>query len=322
MKNETDEKEKIQAEQKDVSEKEEEKQSSTSSKNTCLPWVILSLGSLIVLTIAVFAGMKLQKSYGSKLFGSLLPQKEEEVKVTETPTAKVKTKEDFLIDVFRYPGSTEIPVSDDMYCVQLLLYTNDPVITVYQYYEDLIDLNGWETGPVGMETGDKAGFFYIYQDDFGADINMKEEASEHGSTKIEVNITCKNGDAVTSTYIVPSRIPSVGPTILPASPASEPINQHEYVLPFSATRAVARQDLTGLTPWELKVARNEIYARHGRPFVHQDLTCYFEKQQWYGIDPEYTEDSLSTLETSNAVFILNFEKEINSPLLNKDTGCR
>ncbi len=80
--------------------------------------------------------------------------------------------------------------------------------------------------------------------------------------------------------------------------------------------------MVGLTEWQLKVARNEIYARHGRDFVHQDLSCYFDKLSWYKIDPEYNENRLSPLEISNAVFILNYEKEINSSLINKDTGCK
>jgi hypothetical protein len=94
------------------------------------------------------------------------------------------------------------------------------------------------------------------------------------------------------------------------------------ILPESNIRNVIRADFSGMTPWELKVARNEIYARHGRPFVHQDLACYFANTSWYRRDPNYTDSRLSTLEQRNAVFILNYEKEIGSPVWGVDTGCK
>lgn len=95
----------------------------------------------------------------------------------------------------------------------------------------------------------------------------------------------------------------------------------DYVIEDSNIRKISRSELVGLTPWQLKVARNEIYARHGREFVHKDLTCYFNSKSWYKINPNFSESNLSTIENSNISVILNYEKEINSPLLEKDTGC-
>jgi len=151
---------------------------------------------------------------------------------------------------------------------------------------------------------------------------------------------------VTSQWVSPTPQPVVQPTIeLTIEPSIEPTLQitiqpeltdapepleppsdegaelTDYILPFSDAKKVTEVDLADLTPWELKVARNEIYARHGREFVHQDLACYFADQAWYSIDPDFSTASLSSLEVANATFILNYEKEISSPLLNKDSGC-
>lgn len=118
--------------------------------------------------------------------------------------------------------------------------------------------------------------------------------------------------------------PSESMIIAPSSvlsPSPNLTDESEYILDFSSTRTVNIDDLTNLTPWELKVARNEIYARHGRDFVHQDLSCYFNKQAWYQVNTDYSDSKISKLETSNATFILNYEKEIGSPLINKDSGC-
>jgi len=128
--------------------------------------------------------------------------------------------------------------------------------------------------------------------------------------------------SVTPSPSIAALLPSVTP-LLSVTPSPSPeLTAQEYILPFSDTRAVTTADLTGLTSWELKVARNEIYARHGRPFIHKDLSCYFAKQSWYILDPDYSDESLSKLELTNANTVLDYEKSIASPLIAKDTGCQ
>ncbi len=95
----------------------------------------------------------------------------------------------------------------------------------------------------------------------------------------------------------------------------------DYILLDSNARVISESELVGLTPWQLKVARNEIYARHGREFVHKDLQCYFAKKSWYGIDPLYSESALSTTENRNVAIILAYEEKTDSPLLQTDSGC-
>ena len=36
-----------------------------------------------------------------------------------------------------------------------------------------------------------------------------------------------------------------------------------------------------LTEWDLEIARNEIYARHGRGFNDSTIQSYFDRQDWY-----------------------------------------
>ncbi len=105
------------------------------------------------------------------------------------------------------------------------------------------------------------------------------------------------------------------PSIIPDT------TSNNYLLPMSNSQKITTKDLSDFDDLDLKRARNEIYARHGRKFVSQDMACYFTKQSWYKINPNYSEKLLSSLETSNAIFILNYEKEKQSPLINKDSGC-
>ena len=55
----------------------------------------------------------------------------------------------------------------------------------------------------------------------------------------------------------------------------------EYVLPESAARAMAEWELAGLSAGQLRLARNELFARHGRLFVDQTLQQYFCGCSWY-----------------------------------------
>lgn len=111
--------------------------------------------------------------------------------------------------------------------------------------------------------------------------------------------------------------PSLIPSLKPTNAIS-----NNFILSDSDKRLITESELTGLTPWQLKVARNEIYARHGRSFIHQDLACYFQKQSWYQIDPSFIDTNLTTIEKQNVQTILNYERKINSQVTNKDTGCQ
>lgn len=125
----------------------------------------------------------------------------------------------------------------------------------------------------------------------------------------------------------PSERLIVAPTITPTISTSESptpkvtISSGNFIFSQSDKEIIKESQLISLTPWQLKVARNEIYARHGRSFVHQDLSCYFEKQSWYKLDPKFVDTNLTSVETKNVSVILNYEIKINSPLINKDSGC-
>jgi hypothetical protein len=71
-------------------------------------------------------------------------------------------------------------------------------------------------------------------------------------------------------------------------------------------------DLYSKLPEELRLLRNEIYARHGYVFKSQDLNEYFEKQSWYKENPQFTENRLSEKEKYLKEKIINLEKAIEN----------
>lgn len=100
------------------------------------------------------------------------------------------------------------------------------------------------------------------------------------------------------------------PPVSSESSSQPESSQDFYILPESSQRALTYQDIAGLTPRELMLARNEIFARHGRIFNDPDIRTYFESQSWYHgvIEPEsFTEDLLSQVEKENIAFIQQYE---------------
>lgn len=65
-------------------------------------------------------------------------------------------------------------------------------------------------------------------------------------------------------------------TSQPSDSASE-----GFMISDSAMRYLAKEDLNGLNKEQLRIARNEIYARHGRKFKDEVLQEYFNSQEWY-----------------------------------------
>lgn len=86
----------------------------------------------------------------------------------------------------------------------------------------------------------------------------------------------------------------------------------QYVLPESDSAYLTMSDLEGLTREECRIARNELYARHGRRFDDVELQGYFESCDWYegAISPEDFDDSvLNEYEVANRDLIVMYEKE-------------
>ena len=56
---------------------------------------------------------------------------------------------------------------------------------------------------------------------------------------------------------------------------------NEFVFPYSDTQLLSAADVYYLSDWQLRIAINEIYARHGRKFKDKELQNYFNSLSWY-----------------------------------------
>ena len=83
-----------------------------------------------------------------------------------------------------------------------------------------------------------------------------------------------------------------------------------YIAAWTSTRPVTDADLDGRSNWELTLMRNEIYARHGRPFTNKYIRNYFLSQPWYSPNPNYRDSWLSRLERENAEYIRDYQTAV------------
>jgi hypothetical protein len=86
---------------------------------------------------------------------------------------------------------------------------------------------------------------------------------------------------------------------------------------FFEDRAISEQMLQGLSLHELRLLRNEIYARHGRMFKAEWLQQYFFFQPWYAPDENFKDEQLSGNDKLNVETIVKYENKIHQELSTK-----
>jgi len=79
-----------------------------------------------------------------------------------------------------------------------------------------------------------------------------------------------------------------------------------------ATDLITDETLGAMFAEDLRVLRNEVYARHGRVFKDTELQKYFEAQAWYKANPEFKDDQLNEIEAKNLAKIREAEETATS----------
>lgn len=132
-------------------------------------------------------------------------------------------------------------------------------------------------------------------------VTPKEEAAQN-----QADPTQNTGGNTTININMPD-----GTTTTTNTNGTTTTSSSDYILPYSDTHEYLASELTGLTKRELWLARNEIYARHGRKFNDQELQDYFNSKSWYVplYSPEYFDANigLNSVETKNVNTILSLE---------------
>ncbi|PGM95798.1 TcaA 3rd/4th domain-containing protein [Bacillus cereus] len=172
----------------------------------------------------------------------------------------------------------------------ITVQTNAPGATLYVNQRPVTALTGEEItwGPIGTD-----GSAAIYLERNGE--NGRE------TTKVET-VTAL------SAYNLPFQKKSVEKTVVynVTPPPTTGYVYNGFIFPDSDIRKLTSADLTYLSKEQLKIARNEIYARHGQMFQTKDMQAYFSKQSWYRENPYFT-GVLTTIEAYNVELIKSRE---------------
>lgn len=157
-----------------------------------------------------------------------------------------------------------------------------------------------------------AGLYFKWRGD------MPDAAGSPEPMPTPVQESFENIPEDTEVSFAPAEEPTAVPEPTP-EPTSEPIPEptpgiadRDYIIPDSDSRSLTREDLDGLTQRECCLARNEIYARHGRIFMTSGISVYFTGKSWYRptISAEnFSDESLNSTERGNIDFIARYEQE-------------
>ena len=183
-------------------------------------------------------------------------------------------------------------------------YSTDGLVTIniYNISQDTVSFSFYQTD---------AGQTQAVSADITAEVAGNAAAFSFGDSagnSASGNLTFDNGQLylrVTTAEPVSSVYPNVScimsrnqvvinppePTATPTPSEEQPqvtAESGEYFFPESSSRYLTDEEISNYTSDQLELAKNEIYARHGRQFVTDYIADYFNSKSWYQgtIDPE------------------------------------
>ena len=146
-----------------------------------------------------------------------------------------------------------------------------------------------------------------YQEEFDVSESQEEETDEPIVSSSTEEETFSNTPTPTLTPTVTATptptatpVPTVTATPVPTVGASD----SDYIIPDSSSRILSRSEIESLSDEDLRLAINEIYARHGRKFQSEELQTYFNGKAWYhpSVEAEdFTESMLNETERQNVM---------------------
>lgn len=78
---------------------------------------------------------------------------------------------------------------------------------------------------------------------------------------------------------------------------------------ITSSRLLTEEDIKGFSKSDLKIMRNEIFARHGYIFRDPMLQEYFSQMPWYTPQQaDISQIALSIVEQNNVLFIQRYEQ--------------
>ncbi|HDR7911797.1 zinc ribbon domain-containing protein [Bacillus wiedmannii] len=224
---------------------------------------------------------KFEKQYGPFLPGAQVFQAE-----YKNDYVKLSREEKVVL---MKQGQSNVTIDLALQGQYITVQTNAPGATLYVNQKPVTALAGEEItwGPVATD---------------GSTTIYLERNGENGreTTKVETVTALPS-------YNLPFQKKSTEKTVVyNVTPPTTRYVYNGFIFPDSDIRKLTSTDLTYLSKEQLKIARNEIYARHGHMFQTKDMQEYFSKQSWYRENPYFT-GNLTDIETYNVELIKSRE---------------
>jgi hypothetical protein len=99
-----------------------------------------------------------------------------------------------------------------------------------------------------------------------------------------------------------------------AAEAKPPADVSPLEDPSQLDHVISVDQLSNLSRRDLRILRNTVYARHGRPFKSKLLQAYFDNMSWYQADPAFTDKRLTKVDVTNVRLIKSVEDTLGGPL--------
>jgi len=106
--------------------------------------------------------------------------------------------------------------------------------------------------------------------------------------------------------VIATPAPPLPPPPAPPPLVTPPPAASGFIFSDSDRRYLSRDEIARLTRDQLRIARNEIYARRGRYFQDASLTAHFSRFAWYR--PNTWEPALNAFEKANISLIQSMER--------------
>ncbi len=91
------------------------------------------------------------------------------------------------------------------------------------------------------------------------------------------------------------------------------IDTPKYMIPgdfkSASCKVLTENEIKSYSKSELRLMRNEIFARYGYRFLSTDLKAYFMKKDWYSPRRDNADEFLSDIEKQNIELIIRLEKQ-------------
>jgi cbb3-type cytochrome oxidase subunit 3 len=202
-------------------------------------------------------------------------------------TSKDEQKFDLAGDKYSVPGNIEKPLdfntaekNNSIFSKQHILIGATLVIVIFLLLYYFFVFNNSDKNTTNIATTES-----LNQNDLKKkELELKEKELKLKERELEQNSTNTITKESSDNNSIPGRFPE------------------------SSTRYLSSDEIRTLSKYDLKIMRNEIFARHGYIFQTDDMKDYFRSQEWYS--PRYADVNsfLTSIEKKNIDLIKYFEK--------------